>query len=91
MHCAIHVKYQNCVSVPFKPVSHIYHHSCTQLHKVGSNDTHAERDKTTAELLYPYRFVIFHHNNKPEVSDETGALLVYSSFITYKSFSHRPT
>ena len=28
---------------------------------------------------------------KPEVSDETGALLVYSSFITYKSFSHRPT
>ena len=28
---------------------------------------------------------------KPEVSDETGALLVYSCFITYKSFSHRPT
>ena len=27
----------------------------------------------------------------PEVSDETGALLVYSCFITYKSFSHRPT
>ena len=24
---------------------------------------------------------------RPEVSDETGALLVYSSFITYKSFS----
>ena len=30
-------------------------------------------------------------NFVPEVSDETGALLVYSSFITYKSFSHRPT
>ena len=29
--------------------------------------------------------------SKPEVSDETGALLVYPSFITYKSFSHRPT
>ena len=28
---------------------------------------------------------------EPEVSDETGALLVYSCFITYKSFSHRPT
>ena len=28
---------------------------------------------------------------KPEVSDETGALLVYSRFITFKSFSHRPT
>ena len=28
---------------------------------------------------------------QPEVSDETGALLVYSCFITYKSFSHRPT
>ena len=28
---------------------------------------------------------------KPEVSDKTGALLVYSCFITYKSFSHRPT
>ena len=27
----------------------------------------------------------------PEVSDETGALLVYSRFITFKSFSHRPT
>ena len=27
----------------------------------------------------------------PEVSDETGALLVYSCLITYKSFSHRPT
>ena len=26
---------------------------------------------------------------KPEVSDETGALLVYSCFITYKSFSHK--
>ena len=26
---------------------------------------------------------------KPE--DETGALLVYFCFITYKSFSHRPT
>ena len=35
-----------------------------------------------AALLAQYR---------PEVSDETGALLVYSSFITYKSFSHRPT
>ena len=32
-----------------------------------------------------------HHFPKPEVSDETGALLVYSCFITYKSFSHRPT
>ena len=30
-------------------------------------------------------------NQKPEVSDETGALLVYSRFITFKSFSHRPT
>ena len=30
-------------------------------------------------------------NLKPEVSDETGALLVYSCLITYKSFSHRPT
>ena len=28
---------------------------------------------------------------EPEVSDETGALLVYSRFITFKSFSHRPT
>ena len=26
----------------------------------------------------------------PEVSDETGALLVYSCFITYKILSHRP-
>ena len=26
----------------------------------------------------------------PEVSGETGALLVYSCFITYKSFYHRP-
>ena len=29
-------------------------------------------------------------NIEPEVSDETGALLVYSCFITYKKFSHRP-
>ena len=29
--------------------------------------------------------------SEPEVSDETGALLVYSCFITYKSCSHRPT
>ena len=29
--------------------------------------------------------------DRPEVSDETGALLVYSCFITFKSFSHRPT
>ena len=29
--------------------------------------------------------------SKPEVSDETGALLVYSCFITYKSFSQGPT
>ena len=28
---------------------------------------------------------------KPEVSDETGALLVYSCFITYKSLSHIST
>ena len=28
---------------------------------------------------------------EPEVSDETGALMVYSGFKTYKSFSHRPT
>ena len=28
---------------------------------------------------------------QPDVSDQTGALLVYSCFITYKSFSHRPT
>ena len=27
---------------------------------------------------------------KPEVSDETGAHLVYSYFITYTSLSHRP-
>ena len=31
---------------------------------------------------------LFH---RPEVFDETGALLVYSCLITYKSFSHRPT
>ena len=37
-------------------------------------------------------FSHFRHGfEKPEVSDETGALLVYSCFITYKSFSHRPT
>ena len=29
--------------------------------------------------------------SEPEVSNETGALLVYSCFITYKSCSHRPT
>ena len=41
---------------------------------------------TTQEQNY------IHYNlHQPEVSDETGALLVYSRLITFKSFSHRPT
>ena len=38
---------------------------------------------TPIQWLYAYSDV---RNIKPDVSDETGALLVYSSFITYKKF-----
>ena len=47
-----------------------------------------------SELLlefFTYNMKSFLANILPEVSDETGALLVYSCFIIYKSFSHRPT
>ena len=43
----------------------------------------------SASVLWYFTFNVMSYI--PEVSDETGALLVYSCLITYKSFSHRPT